>query len=109
MPTNRPSDRHCIPPCPRPPTEPAAFSLVMARIKPRPWRASLESEIAMRRREFIRQTAAAAAGVAAGSYVAPANAQAHTDTLITLSESGTNSLDVMGIGTNRPGYESSWN
>ena len=63
----------------------------------------------MRRREFIQHTAAAAAGGAAGSYVAPAKAQAHADTLITLSESGTNSLDVMGIGTNRPGYESSWN
>jgi len=29
--------------------------------------------------------------------------------LLTVSESGPNSLDIMGIGTNRPGYEASWN
>jgi peptide/nickel transport system substrate-binding protein len=64
----------------------------------------------MRRREFMQQsiTATAAVTLAAG-YAARARAQAHRDTLLTLSESGTNSLDVMGIGTNRPGYESSWN
>jgi peptide/nickel transport system substrate-binding protein len=29
--------------------------------------------------------------------------------LLTLSESGPNNLDIMGVGTNRPGYEASWN
>ena len=40
----------------------------------------------------------------------PAQAQAHNDTLLTLSESGPNSLDIMGIGHQPSGlYEASWN
>src|SRR5258708_40357235 len=62
----------------------------------------------MRRREFI-QRSSAAAGTVAAARILPARAQAHKDTLLTVSESGPNSLDVMGIGTNRPGYEASWN
>ena len=68
----------------------------------------------MRRRDFLRGSTAAAAGtVAAGTiaaaYVSPVRAQTRNNTLLTLSESGPNNLDVMGIGTNRPGYEASWN
>ena len=68
----------------------------------------------MRRRDFLRGSTAAAAGtVAAGTiaaaYVFPVRAQTRNNTLLTLSESGPNNLDVMGIGTNRPGYEASWN
>ncbi|HMD66579.1 MAG TPA: twin-arginine translocation signal domain-containing protein, partial [Stellaceae bacterium] len=63
----------------------------------------------MRRRDFLKRTTAAAAGTFAAAHVLPARAQAHKDTLLTLSEGGPNNLDVMGVGTNRPGYEASWN
>jgi peptide/nickel transport system substrate-binding protein len=63
----------------------------------------------MRRRDFLQCTAAAAAGTLAAGYVFPARGQSHKDTLLTLSEGGPNNLDVMGVGTNRPGYEASWN
>jgi peptide/nickel transport system substrate-binding protein len=60
----------------------------------------------MRRREFLKT---ATAGVAAAAYIRPVNAQARKDTLLTLSENGPNNLDIHGVGTNRPGYEASWN
>jgi peptide/nickel transport system substrate-binding protein len=63
----------------------------------------------MRRRDFLKRTTAAAASAVAAGRIFPARAQAHRDTLLTLSESGPNNLDVMGVGTNRPGYETSWN
>jgi peptide/nickel transport system substrate-binding protein len=63
----------------------------------------------MRRRDFIKRTTAAAAGTLAAANIRPARAQAHKDTLLTLSESGPNTLDIMGLGVNRPGYEASWN
>jgi peptide/nickel transport system substrate-binding protein len=63
----------------------------------------------MRRRDFLKRTAAAAGTAATAGYVFPARAQSHKDTLLTLSEGGPNNLDVMGVGTNRPGYEASWN
>jgi len=63
----------------------------------------------MRRRTFLKSTTAAAAGAVAAACVRPAQAQARKDTLLTLSESGPNNLDIMGVGTNRPGYEASWN
>jgi peptide/nickel transport system substrate-binding protein len=63
----------------------------------------------MRRREFMQRSATAAAGSVAAAYTRPARAQTHPDTLLTLSESGPNSLDAMGIGTNRSTYEGSWN
>src|SRR5438477_10110380 len=60
----------------------------------------------MKRRDFLK---AAAAGAVAAPYIRSAQAQARKDTLLTLSESGPNNLDIMGVGTNRPGYEASWN
>jgi peptide/nickel transport system substrate-binding protein len=63
----------------------------------------------MKRRDFLKSTTATAAGAAAAAYIRPARAQARKDTLLTLSESGPNNLDIMGVGTNRPGYEASWN
>src|SRR5271165_3169153 len=65
----------------------------------------------MRRRDFIKGTAtlAAASGLAATGITAPAVAQSRKDTLLALSESGPNNLDIHGLGTNRPGYEASWN
>src|SRR5690349_5468932 len=63
----------------------------------------------MRRRDFLKRTTAAAAGTVAGAYVFPARAQSRKDTLLTVSESGPNNLDVMGVGINRPSAEASWN
>jgi peptide/nickel transport system substrate-binding protein len=64
----------------------------------------------MKRRVFLKATTAAAAVAAVSTpYIRPARAQGRNDTLLTLSESGPNNLDIMGVGTNRPGYEASWN
>jgi peptide/nickel transport system substrate-binding protein len=64
---------------------------------------------AMKRRDFLKLTTAAAAGTAAGAYVRPGKAQSRKDTLLTISEAGPNNLDVMGVGTNPQGTEASWN
>jgi peptide/nickel transport system substrate-binding protein len=65
---------------------------------------------AMKRRDFLKATTAAAAAAAVGApYISPARAQGRNDTLLSLSESGPNNIDIMGVGTNRPGYEASWN
>jgi peptide/nickel transport system substrate-binding protein len=39
----------------------------------------------------------------------PARAQSRQETLLIVSESGPNNLDIHGVGTNVPGYEVSWN
>lgn len=66
--------------------------------------------VAMDRRTFIKSGAAvAAAGVAAPAVWSPAKAQARQETLLIVSESGPNNLDIHGVGTNVPGYEVSWN
>lgn len=65
----------------------------------------------MNRREFL-QTATAATVVGGFASLAPltrAQAQSRQETLLIISEGGPNSLDVQGVGTNRPGYEVSWN
>ena len=38
-----------------------------------------------------------------------ANAQTRQETLLLVTENGPNNLDIHGVGTNRPGYEASWN
>src|ERR1700686_3602370 len=63
----------------------------------------------MKRRDFLKATTAATATAMTAPYIRPARAQGRTGTLLTLSESGPNNLDIMGVGTNRPGYEASWN
>jgi peptide/nickel transport system substrate-binding protein len=63
----------------------------------------------MRRRQFLKATAAATGAAITAPYIRPARAQGRNDTLLALSESGPNNLDIMGLGTNRPGYEASWN
>jgi peptide/nickel transport system substrate-binding protein len=63
----------------------------------------------MRRREFLKRTTAATAAAVASPYIPQAQAEGRNDTLLALSESGPNNLDIMGLGTNRPGYEASWN
>jgi peptide/nickel transport system substrate-binding protein len=64
----------------------------------------------MRRREFLKSTALAAAGVAAPAvFPSSASAQARNETLLAISENAPNSQDIHGVGANRPAYEVSWN
>ena len=65
----------------------------------------------MKRREFLKSMTAAAAGgmVSAPAIWSPAKAQSRQDTLLIVSESGPNNIDIHGVGTNVPGYEVSWN
>ncbi len=65
----------------------------------------------MKRREFLKSmTALTAAGaVSAPAIWSPAKAQARNETLLLVTENGPNNLDIHGVGTNRPGYEASWN
>ncbi|MGB8551163.1 MAG: ABC transporter substrate-binding protein [Xanthobacteraceae bacterium] len=64
----------------------------------------------MKRRDFLKSMTALAAGtVSAPAIFSPARAQGRAETLLIVSESGPNNLDIHGIGTNVPGYEVSWN
>ena len=66
----------------------------------------------MKRRDFLKSmTALAAGGVlpAAPAVHSPAKAQSRQETLLIVSESGPNNIDIHGVGTNVPGYEVSWN
>jgi peptide/nickel transport system substrate-binding protein len=66
----------------------------------------------MRRRDLLKSMTAIAAGgalPAAPAVWSPAKAQARQETLLIVSESGPNNIDIHGIGTNVPGYEVSWN
>jgi len=59
----------------------------------------------MKRRAFLASSATLAAPAIHGT----AQAQSRNDTLLIVSQSGPNNLDIHGIGTNVPGYEVSWN
>jgi peptide/nickel transport system substrate-binding protein len=65
----------------------------------------------MKRRDFLKSAAAVAAGsaISAPAVWSPAKAQSRQDTLLIISESGPNNVDIHGVGTNVPGYEVSWN
>jgi len=65
----------------------------------------------MKRRDFLRSVAAVTVGglVPAPAVWSPARAQGRQDTLLVVSESGPNNLDIHGIGTTVPSYEVSWN
>ena len=65
----------------------------------------------MNRRDFLKTVTGVAAGamVPASALWSPANADARSETLLIVSESGPNNIDIMGVGTNVPGYEVSWN
>jgi len=73
-------------------------------------RANVE-ETVMKRREFLQSmTALTAAGAMSAPAVwSPAKAQSRKETLLLVTENGPNNLDIHGVGTNRPGYEASWN
>jgi peptide/nickel transport system substrate-binding protein len=65
----------------------------------------------MKRREFLKSMTAVAAGAAlpAPAVWSPAKAQSRQETMLIVSESGPNNIDIHGVGTNVPGYEVSWN
>src|SRR5882724_9296535 len=63
----------------------------------------------MKRRDFLKSTAAVAGAVTAPAIFSAAKAQSRQETLLIVSESGPNNLDIHGVGTNVPGYEVSWN
>jgi hypothetical protein len=69
------------------------------------------AEAPMKRREFLKSMTALAAGglVSAPAICSAAKAQSRQETLLIVSESGPNNLDIHGVGTNVPGYEVSWN
>lgn len=65
----------------------------------------------MDRRKFLKTSASAAAmsSVSMPAIFSAAKADARSETLLVVSESGPNNLDIHGVGTNVPGYEVSWN
>src|SRR5271154_7625692 len=65
----------------------------------------------MKRREFLKTASAFAAGslLPMPAIWSPAKAQSRAETLLIVSESGPNNVDIHGVGTNVPGYEVSWN
>jgi peptide/nickel transport system substrate-binding protein len=67
----------------------------------------------MDRRDFLKTASVtattAALEIAAPAVLSPARAQSRQETLLIVSESGPNNIDIQGVGTNVPGYEASWN
>ena len=66
----------------------------------------------MKRRDFLKSITAMAAGGtlrAAPALFSPAKAKAHQETLLIVSESDPNNVDIHGVGTTVPAYEVSWN
>jgi peptide/nickel transport system substrate-binding protein len=65
----------------------------------------------MKRRDFLKSVSGIAVGAAvqAPAIWSPAKADARSETLLVVTEGGPNNLDIHGVGTNRAGYEVSWN
>ena len=65
----------------------------------------------MKRRDFLKSVSsiAAGAGIIAPAIWSSAKADGRSETLLVVTEGGPNNLDIHGVGTNRPGYETSWN
>ena len=65
----------------------------------------------MKRRDFLKSVSGIAAGAVVGAPAigSPAKADARSETLLVVTEGGPNNLDIHGVGTNRSGYETSWN
>jgi peptide/nickel transport system substrate-binding protein len=58
----------------------------------------------------LKSASALAAGTALSApAIFGAEAQSRKETLLLVTENGPNNLDIHGLGTNRPGYEASWN
>src|SRR3974390_1876021 len=99
------------------------ISLEVQRLRPkaarrRSWHGSCGNlssqsarEVSMKRREFLQSMTALAASTAitAPAILSTAKAASRKETLLLVTENGPNNLDIHGIGTNRPGYETSWN
>src|SRR5690242_21184683 len=69
------------------------------------------AEAVMKRREFLKSMTAVAAGslFPAPAVWSPARAQSRQETLLVITESGPNSLDIHTVGAIVPSYEVSWN
>ena len=65
----------------------------------------------MKGRDFLKSVSGIAAGavVPAPATWSSARADARSETLLVVTEGGPNNLDIHGVGTNRSGYEASWN
>jgi peptide/nickel transport system substrate-binding protein len=65
----------------------------------------------MKRRTFLKSLSAAGAATALPmpAIWSSANAQSRQETLLVVTEYAPNNFDIHGVGTNRPGYEVSWN
>src|SRR6516165_5007330 len=65
----------------------------------------------MQRRDFLlsMSAAGAASALSAPAIWSPARAQSRQESLLVVTEYGPNNFDIHGVGTNRPGYEVSWN
>jgi peptide/nickel transport system substrate-binding protein len=61
----------------------------------------------MKRRDFLKSASAVATAstLPAPAVWSPAKAQSRQETLLIVSESGPNNVDIHGVGTNVPGYE----
>jgi peptide/nickel transport system substrate-binding protein len=65
----------------------------------------------MKRRDFLKTVAAAGAAsvLPSPAVVTSAKAQGRQETLLVVTEYAPNNFDIHGVGTNRPGYEVTWN
>src|ERR1700716_1836437 len=65
----------------------------------------------MKRRDFLKSVSGMPAGgmLRSPAIGSAARADARSETLLMVTENGPNNLDIHGVGTNRPGYEVSWN
>lgn len=62
----------------------------------------------MKRRNFLKTTAAASAAIAAPA-IRSADAQSRAETILVVVESGPNSMDIHGVGTTFRSYGACWN
>src|SRR5437660_982512 len=79
--------------------------------EPTPIHSGPIGRFAMKRRDFLKSASAVATSAAlpAPAIFSPAQAQGRQETLLIVSESGPNNIDIHGVGTTVPGYEVSWN
>ena len=65
----------------------------------------------MKRRQFLKSMSAAGAAAALPmpAVWSSASAQSRQETILVVTEYAPNSFDIHGVGTNRPGYEVTWN